>query len=177
MPSICDPQIRLFHGDITSLNCDAIVTAANTALCGGGGVDGAVHDAAGPELVRASMELAPCPVGEARITNGFGLAAKHVIHAVGPIFCDLETDSVTLATTYLSSLQLAAKNSVVSVAFPCISTGAFGFPADAASEIAIETVTLWLRSNNLPKLVTFCCFQSEDHARYEERLTEMGLLE
>ena len=176
MATPIDSRIRLFLGDITSLDCDVIVTAANDALCGGGGVDGAVHDAAGPELVRASMALAPCPAGDAKITNGFDLNARFVIHAVGPIFHNLDTDSTTLMNAYDSSLSLAADHKLVSIAFPCISTGAFGFPADAACEIAIKTVVRWMRSNDLPQLVTFCCFQPDDHARYEERLIELGLL-
>ena len=171
-----DARIRLFLGDITSLDCDAIVTAANRALCGGGGVDGAVHDAAGPELVRASMALAPCPSGDARITNAFDLSAKFVIHAVGPIFRDIDTDKETLANAYRSSLTLAAEKGALSIALPCISTGAFEFPADAACEIAINSVTEWLRNNDLPNVVTFCCFQLDDHARYEQRLSELGLL-
>ena len=176
MATPIDSRIRLFLGDITSLDCDVIVTAANDALCGGGGVDGAVHDAAGPELVRASMALAPCPAGDAKITNGFDLNARFVIHAVGPIFHNLDTDSTTLTNAYDSSLSLAADHKLVSIAFPCISTGAFGFPADPACEIAIKTVVRWMRSNDLPQLVTFCCFQPDDHARYEERLIELGLL-
>lgn len=176
MATPIESRIRLFLGDITSLDCDAIVTAANGALCGGGGVDGAVHDAAGPELAQASMALAPCPAGDARITKAFGLDAKFVIHAVGPIFRDLDTDIETLANTYRSSLSLAAKNGAESIAFPCISTGAFGFPTGAACEIAIKTVTDWVRFNDLPVAVTFCCFLHDDHARYERRLNELGLL-
>ena len=150
MATPIDSRIRLFLGDITSLDCDAVVTAANDALCGGGGGDGAVHDAAGHELVRASMALSPCPAGDARITDGFNLSAKFVIHAVGPIFRDLDTDRETLESTYTSSLSLAAENGVTSIAFPCISTGAFGFPADAACETAIQSVVQWLRVNDLP---------------------------
>ena len=176
MATQIESRIRLFLGDITSLDCDAIVTAANDALCGGGGVDGVVHDAAGPELVRASMALVPCPAGDARITDGFNLSAKFVIHAVGPIFHDLEADRKTLANAYESSLTLAAENNVASIAFPCISTGAFGFPADSACDIAIGRVVRWVRSNALPELVTFCCFELDDHARYGERLNELGLL-
>ncbi|MDB2687119.1 macro domain-containing protein [Mariniblastus sp.] len=176
MATPIDARIRLFLGDITSLDCDAIVTAANRALCGGGGVDGAVHDAAGPELVRASMALAPCPSGDARITDAFNLPVKFVIHAVGPIFRDIDTDKETLANVYRSSLTLAAEKGVSSIALPCISTGAFGFPADAACEIAINSVTEWLQSNDLPDVATFCCFQPDDHARYEQRLSELGLL-
>ncbi|MCM2370066.1 macro domain-containing protein [Aporhodopirellula aestuarii] len=176
MATPIESRIRLFLGDITSLDCDAIVTAANEALRGGGGVDGAVHSAAGPELVRASMALAPCPAGEARITDGFNLAAKFVIHAVGPIFHDIETDRETLANAYTSSLSLAAENNAASVAFPCISTGVFGFPPDSACEIAIDAVVNWLRAHDQPEWVTFCCFQSDDHRRYKERLTELRLL-
>ncbi|PHQ33994.1 macro domain-containing protein [Rhodopirellula bahusiensis] len=176
MATPIESRIRLFLGDITSLDCDAIVTAANDALCGGGGVDGAAHDAAGSELVRASMALAPCPAGEARITGGFNLAARFVIHAVGPIFRDIDTDRETLANAYASSLSLAAENNAASIAFPCISTGAFGFPPNSACEIAIDTVIQWLRSNDQPNLVTFCCFEPDDHGRYKERLTELGLL-
>ncbi len=176
MATSIESRIRLLLGDITSLDCDAMVTAANEALCGGGGVDGAVHDSAGPELVRASMKLAPCPAGEARITDGFNLSAKFVIHAVGPIFRDIETDRETLANAYNSSLALAAENNAASIAFPCISTGAYGFPADSACEIAIDAVVRWLRFNKQPELVTFCCFLPEDFGRYEERLTELGLL-
>ena len=176
MATPIESRIRLFLGDITSLDCDVIVTAANDALCGGGGVDGAVHDAAGPELVRASMALAPCPAGGARITNAFDLDAKFVIHAVGPIFRDLNTDNETLANTYRSSLSLAAENGAQSIAFPCISTGAFGFPADAACEIAIKTVVDWVRFHDLPLVVTFCCFLPDDHTRYEQRLNELGIL-
>ena len=176
MATPIESRIRLFLGDITSLDCDAIVTAANDALCGGGGVDGAVHDSAGPELVRASMALAPCPAGDARITDAFDLPAKFVIHAVGPIFRDADADHDTLANAYRTSLSLAADNDAVSLAFPCISTGAFGFPADSACEIAINTVAQWLRFNDLPQIVTFCCFEPDDHARYERRLNELGLL-
>ncbi|GAA5509997.1 O-acetyl-ADP-ribose deacetylase [Novipirellula caenicola] len=171
------PRIRLFLGDITTLDCDAIVTAANAALRGGGGVDGAVHRAAGPDLVRASMAQAPCPAGEARVTPGFRLSARFVIHAVGPIFRDMTEDKKTLAQTYESSLSLAAQHNVTSIAFPCISTGVYGFPADAACEIAIDTVLDWLRSNDKPDVVTFCCFSQQDHTRYKKRLGELGLAE
>ena len=170
-------RINLFQGDITTLDCHAIVTAANTALCGGGGVDGAVHDAAGPELVHASMALAPCPAGDARITAGFALAARFVIHAVGPIFHDIETDRETLANAYTASLTLAADNDVHSIAFPCISTGAFGFPPDSACKIAITAVLQWLQSHEQPHRVTFCCFRPDDHRRYAMRLNELGVVD
>ena len=170
-------RIRLIRGDITRIDADAIVTAANEGLCGGGGVDGAVHAAAGPELLVASMALAPCPAGAARITDAFNLSSRFVIHAVGPIFRDLDADSLVLAATYKSALSLAAEHHVGSVAFPCISTGAFGFPHDAARDIAIETVMEWLRTTDGPELVIFCCFEPHDFDRYEERLTEMGIVQ
>lgn len=166
-------RIKLFQGDITTLDCEVIVTAANEALCGGGGVDGAVHNAAGPELVRASTSLGPCPAGEARITDGFDLDAKFVIHAVGPIFRNLDHDKEILAEAYRSSLKLAATNDARSIAFPCISTGAFGFPVEPACEIAVETVVSWLHENDLPALVIFCCFEQDDFNRYEKRLARV----
>ncbi len=171
-----ETRIRLVRGDITRVDADAIVTAANEALCGGGGVDGAVHDAAGPQLLAASMALAPCPAGAARITDAFNLTSRFVIHAVGPIFNDLDADSPVLAATYESALSLASEHRVGSVALPCISVGAFGFPNDAACDIAIKTVTEWLRTNDSPELVIFCCYEPQDFARYEERLSEMGIV-
>ena len=171
-----ETRIRLVHGDITVVDADAIVTAANEALCGGGGVDGVVHDAAGPELIAASMALAPCPAGSARITDAYNLAARFVIHAVGPIFHDLDADSPILAATYESVLSLAVENGVCSIAFPCIATGAFGFPLNEACEIAIDTVVEWLRTHDAPDLVTFCCFESQDIARYRKCLAALGIV-
>ena len=171
-----ESRIALHCGDITKLNVQAVVTAANEALRGGGGVDGAVHRAAGPKLVRASMALAPCPAGESRITEAFSLPARFVIHTVGPIFHDLSTDAPVLASAYQSALALAAENELESIAFPCISTGAYGFPPDAACEFAIQTVLKWLNENTCPQLVTFCCFEAADHERYLSRLTELGFI-
>ncbi|MEM7560550.1 MAG: macro domain-containing protein [Planctomycetota bacterium] len=170
-------RIRLFRGDITSLDCEAIVTAANGSLCGGGGVDGAVHAAAGPELVRASMALGPCPTGEARITDGFKLSAKYVIHAVGPVFNDLVTSGPELASAYEFALQLALEHKIQSIAFPCISTGVYGFPSAPACEIAVETVLNWLGSHEIPQSVTFCCFEYEDKKLYENRMNELGVVD
>ena len=174
MPPI-ESRIRLIHGDITRTDADAVITAANEALRGGGGVDGAVHRAAGPELVAASRMLAPCPAGMARITDGFNLAAKYVIHAVGPIFHDLVTDSKTLASTYESSLTLAEEKDVKRIAFPCISTGIYGFPKNEACSIAIETVVAWLQNHASPEEVIFCCFEQQDFSLYRERLIEFGI--
>lgn len=169
-------RIRLVTGDITQLDVDAIVTAANASLIGGGGVDGAVHDAAGPELVTASRQLAPCPAGDARITGAFNLPVTHVIHAVGPIYRDGNSgEPATLASAYTSALALAGDIELNHIAFPCISTGVYAFPNRDASVIAIDTVIAWLQRHIFPKIVTFCCFQSVDHSLYVERLTELGI--
>ena len=168
-------RIHLVIGDITRLAVDAIVTAANEALRGGGGVDGAVHRAAGPDLVAASRALAPCPAGSARITPGFNLDARYVIHAVGPVFRDLTEDKATLASAYHAALQLCIENDVDHIAFPCISTGVYGFPKDAACQIATDTVTRWLGQHAVPSAVTFCCFAAEDAELYRQRLAELGI--
>ena len=167
-------RIQLVQGDITQVDADAIVTAANSALAGGGGVDGAVHRAAGPELVKASLALAPCPAGEARITAGFQLKAMYVVHAVGPVFSDLDKDSATLASAYRTSLQLAVKHSVKRIAFPCISTGIYGFPLEPACEIAVSTVIEWLAQNEKPMQVIFCTFGTKDYQLYQHQLRKLG---
>lgn len=172
--SAIENRIRLVQGDITSVEADAIVTAANVALCGGGGVDGAVHDAAGPELLAASMALAPCPAGSCRITKGFNLSARHIVHAVGPVFNNLDSDSLVLASAYQSALSLAFENRISTIVFPCISTGAFGFPSGPACDIAISTVVKWLQANDSPEYVTFCCFESRDFAQYQANLAKLG---
>ena len=176
MPDIAS-RIRLFVGDITQLDVDAIVTAANESLLGGGGVDGAVHDAAGPELVAASRELAPCLAGEARLTPGFRLLSPYVIHAVGPVYSDGESgEPESLAAAYRSSLAIAVDKQIRTIAFPCISTGAYGFPNAPACHVAIDTTIAWLRHNTFPKIVTFCCFESADESLYTERLEELGVI-
>lgn len=169
-------RIQLVEGDITRVDADAIVTAANEALRGGGGVDGAIHRAAGSQLVAASRALAPCPAGQARITAGFELDAKYVIHAVGPIFRNLEDDSAVLASAYSSALALAAESGVRRIAFPCISTGIYGFPKPEACQIAIAAARDWLQANELPECVLFCCYLREDFALYQQRLVELGIL-
>ena len=169
-----ESRIQLVQGDITRVDADAIVTAANEGLRGGGGVDGAVHRAAGPELVEASLALAPCPAGEARITGGFNLNAKYVIHAVGPVFQNLEDDSATLASAYESALSLAAEYGANRIAFPCISTGVYGFPKREACRIAITTVTNWMKTHKLPECAIFCCFEQQDFALYQEELLQIG---
>src|SRR6266540_78084 len=126
-------EIQAVQGDITQQRVDAIVNAANSALSGGGGVDGAIHRAAGPELLAECRTLGRCPTGEARITKGYRLAARHVIHAVGPFYQRREGDAELLASAYRNSLELAAQHGVKSIAFPAISTGIYGYPLDLAA--------------------------------------------
>lgn len=168
-------RIQIALGDITQLDVDAVVTAANQALCGGGGVDGAVHRAAGPNLVLAGRELAPCPPGQAVITAGFDLPARYVIHAVGPVFANLENDGPVLASAYRSSLTLARDNQVQRIAFPCISTGVYGFPRQPACDIAIHSVLDWLNRTQLPHTVVFCVFSPADQVLYRTCLDDLGV--
>ncbi len=169
--STVDERIELVVGDITALDVDAVVTAANAALAGGGGVDGAVHRAAGPRLLRACSELGGCPTGEARITDGFDLTARHVIHAVGPIWDDGQhNEPDLLRSTYRSSLERAIGHGLRSIAFPCISTGVYGFPKPLACTLAVATVREWLAANALPERVVFCCFDQTDADLYRNEL-------
>ena len=170
-------RIQLFHGDITSLKVDAIVNAANESLLGGGGVDGAIHAAAGPQLVAASRVLAPCHAGNARLTPGFQLPARFVVHAVGPVYTDgSQREGAILQQTYRAVLKIALDESFDTLAIPCISTGAYGFPKQAARDIAIETVMDWQDNHRFPATVVFCCFDSLDVEIYTERLDELGIL-
>ena len=176
-------MMRIIQGDITKLAVDAIVNAANQVMLGGGGVDGAIHRAAGKELFDACFkvpEVCPgvrCPTGEARITPGFKLPAKYVIHTVGPVYRDGQHgEPEKLANCYRNSLALAAENYCRSVAFPCISTGVYGYPIEAAAEIAVREVSAFLsraeaqsrRADNVE--VIFCCFSSGDKKIYEQLL-------
>ena len=160
-------RLEVLKADITTLNVDAIVNAANSSLLGGGGVDGAIHRAAGPELVAECRMIGGCPTGEARITKGYRLPARYVIHAVGPVWQggDRNEDEL-LASCYRASLDLARKHNVAAIAFPSISTGRFGFPADRAAAIAVSTAAEASRINptGLERII-FCCF-NEDAADY-----------
>jgi len=161
--------IEIIQGDITTLAVDAIVNAANSSLAGGGGVDGAIHRAAGPELVRASMALAPCATGDAVITPGFGLRARYVIHAVGPVWRGGKNDEeALLRSAYARSFALAlAQGDVASIAFPAIATGVYGFPKKQAAEIAVEVMRG--HESRFERIIA-CVFDAETEARYRRVL-------
>ena len=162
------------QGDITRLKLDAIVNAANTSLLGGGGVDGAIHRAAGPQLLAECRTLGGCPTGEARITGGYNLPARHVIHTVGPVYGGRPQDARLLAACYRNSLQLAVDNRVRTIAFPAISCGVYGYPIEEACDIAIRTCREYLMAHDAPDLITYVLF-SESHRRiYEETLARWG---
>lgn len=160
-------RMRVVKADITRLEVDAIVNAANSSLLGGGGVDGAIHRAAGRELLEECRKLGGCPSGEARITGGYRLPARHVIHAVGPVYHGGRSgEAQLLASCYTWSLRLAEEVGAASVAFPCISTGVYGYPKAAACEIAMATVSEWLGKHEVPGSVVFCCFDDENAGLY-----------
>lgn len=159
--------LAILVADITTLQVDAIVNAANAQLAGGGGVDGAIHRAAGPRLLEACRRIGGCPTGEARLTDGFALPARHVIHTVGPVWSGGDRgEDALLAAAYRASLSVATDARAASVAFPAISTGVYGFPAERAARIAVGTVADWLgtQPGALDEIV-FCCFSDEsaDH--------------
>ncbi|MBV8091531.1 MAG: O-acetyl-ADP-ribose deacetylase [Alphaproteobacteria bacterium] len=164
-------RIRLHPGDITQLQVDAIVDAANTSLLGGGGVDGAIHRAAGPELLAECRMLGGCPPGEARLTGGYGLPARHIIHTVGPIWRGGNAgEEKILENCYRSSLAIASRRGFREIAFPAIATGVYGFPGEAAARIAVATVCSHLAEQQLPQLVTFVCFDTATLAAYRAAL-------
>ena len=159
------------RGDITKLKVDAIVNAANSSLLGGGGVDGAIHRAAGPELVAECRTLGGCKTGEAKITKGYHLPAKYVIHTVGPIYAGSDQDPILLANCYRNSLDLAFENDLHSIAFSAISTGMYGYPRKEATHIAVATVREWLKAHPDYAIdVIFSCFSAEIAGRYEAEL-------
>lgn len=165
------PRIELTREDITRLEVDAIVNAANTSLLGGGGVDGAIHRAAGPELLEECKRLGGCPTGEAKITRGHGLRAKWVIHAVGPVWRGGGSgEAELLAGCYNFSLRLARLQGASSIAFPAISCGAYRYPMAEAAQIAVDRVRAFLARERGIERVLFCCFSGEAWSAYEEIL-------
>ena len=170
-----DERIRIELGDITRLAVDAIVNAANASLLGGGGVDGAIHRAAGPELLAECRGLGGCPPGEARLTRGYRLPAKHVIHTVGPVWNGgtLGEDDL-LAACYRRSIELCEKHGLVSVAFPAISTGIYRFPTERAAGIAVQTVVDTLAAAPTVAQVIFCCFSDTSAQLHQAALGSFG---
>jgi O-acetyl-ADP-ribose deacetylase (regulator of RNase III) len=163
--------LRLIRGDIAILDVDAIVNAANSTLLGGGGVDGAIHHAAGPELLNACRKLGGCPTGQARITPGFRLPAGWIIHTVGPVWKGGgKGEPELLASCYRESLKLASAHGIETLAFPAISTGAYAYPINLATAVAIESVLEFLQAGEGPTEVIFCCYSGEDYAIYKRAL-------
>lgn len=167
-----EENVEIFSGDITTLEIDAIVNAANEQLTPGGGVSGAIHRAAGPELARECAKVGGCPTGEARITGGHDLPARHVIHTVGPVWHggDRGEDEL-LAACYRNSLDLAEDNGLSSIAFPAISTGIFGYPLERATDIAVATVTTWLVEHGDFERVVFAVFGEDAQRAYRAALS------
>ena len=165
-------KIEIINTDITTLQVDAIVNAANNSLTGGGGVDGAIHRAAGPQLREFCITLKGCKTGYAKITPGFNLPAKFVIHAVGPVWNNgTENEETLLAMCYQNSLQLAVENDIKTIAFPCISTGAYRFPFDKAAGIALHTIDQFLQHHSSIEKVYLVVFGERDVKNYEKILT------
>jgi O-acetyl-ADP-ribose deacetylase (regulator of RNase III) len=164
-----DPRVHIIEGDITKQQVDAIVNAANASLLGGGGVDGAIHRAAGPELVEETRKIGGCPTGEARVSKGYKLPAKWVIHTVGPVWKGgQKNEDHLLANCYRNSLKAAKERGVKTIAFPSISTGAYGFPLERATEIALTETKAFLESDKTLQKVVFVCFGEKVLSTYRK---------
>ena len=170
--------LELVQGDITQQDTEAIVNAANPTLLGGGGVDGAIHRAAGPELLEECRRLGGCATGDAKLTKGYRLKAKYVIHAVGPVYRKEGARAPELlASAYRRSLEVASEHGIKSVAFPSISTGAYGYPVKEAAPIALKTVAEYLKDHPEIELVRFVLYDQKTHQAYEEALRKLGFEE
>ena len=165
-------RIGIIKGDITALEADAIVNAANSSLIGGGGVDGAIHRAAGPGLLDECIKIGGCEVGEARLTGGYELKAGHIIHTVGPVWQGgINDEHALLAACYQSSLKIAKENKFRTIAFPGISTGVYGFPKDQAANIAVTETKRFLKKSDFPEIVIFIAFDDENYNIYQKLLS------
>jgi O-acetyl-ADP-ribose deacetylase (regulator of RNase III) len=165
--------LELIQADITTLDVDAIVNAANNSLLGGGGVDGAIHRAAGPQLLAECRTLGGCPTGEARITNGYRLRARHVIHTVGPIYSGTPRDAELLAAAVHSSLQLAHEHRLTSLAFPAISTGVYGYPLAEAASVILSTIITDLKAETSLERVIVCLYDARALSAFHDALTAL----
>jgi len=170
-------RIQVIRGDITTLQVDAIVNAANRQLAGGGGVDGAIHRAAGPGLLQECATLGGCPTGSAKITGGYNLPANHVIHAVGPVWHGgHRNEAAQLAGCYRRSLELAVENGIRSIAFPAISCGVYRFPIDQAAQIAVAEVVNFLKKDKTLEKVIFVCFDEANEKALKAAVTHIGMM-
>jgi O-acetyl-ADP-ribose deacetylase (regulator of RNase III) len=169
-------RIEIIQGDITKISVDAIVNAANKSLLGGGGVDGAIHAAAGRELLKECLTLHGCETGQAKITKGYNLPAKYIIHTVGPVWHGgSNNESVLLASCYRNCLKIAVENNIKTIAFPSISTGVYGYPIEEASEIALKEIIHFLADNTSFEKVILVCFGERDYHLYNEKLNKLFL--